>query len=90
MKLLQNSFRILAASLQGTPATVSEKQSTRLIQAASKLEMTLLEPAQIAERGYQVKEGSIPVLRKATPATGQNLVDLYDLETQCVKMELPK
>lgn len=90
MKQLQISFRVLAAGLQGTPATVSEKQSAPLLQAAGKLDMMLLEPAQITERGYRIKEGSTPVLRKRTPASAGELVDLYDLETQCVEMESSK
>ncbi|MBU0620491.1 MAG: ATP-binding cassette domain-containing protein [Gammaproteobacteria bacterium] len=87
IRILSSSLTIVARGLNGSPVVVSNKESARIIKAASHIGMSLLTPEQVAEQGYRIPEGAIPVLKKKTADSGEE-IGLYDLEIQCQKTEL--
>ncbi len=87
IKLLNGSLKILKAGLSGAPESIPARDGARLLQAATQIGMTLLPPDEIAERGYRVREGETPVLKRRIAGTKKD-EELYDLETQCEKQEL--
>ena len=75
------------AGLNGKPPTVSAKEGGRLIETAEQIGMTLLTMEQIEERGYCLRKGALPLLKRRLAAAGKE-EELYDLESQCDKRGL--
>ena len=87
MKQFNRAFRALQLGLRGTPSTVSERESRWMTQVASQIGMQLMTLDQIRKLGYQVKNDLTPVLLKKEMADEMQSVGLYDLGTQCTRVE---
>jgi len=87
----QEALDTLEKGMKGEPVTVDHEKGIRVIQLARQAGKELLGTGQIAKLGYQPKPGATPVLRKYHPAPNETQhVDLYDLHSQCVKVESAK
>lgn len=78
---------LLDEGMAGRPASVNHEEGVRVIQEANQQGMQLFALGQIAQLGYNLKPGSIPMLRKYYPAPHNKHLDLYDVKSQCVKVE---
>ncbi len=77
----------LEQGTRGMPAAVDHEEGVRIIQEANQQGMQLVGVGQIAQLGHKLKLDAIPMLRKYYPAPHNKHLDLYDLKSQCVKME---
>ncbi len=86
----KKSLEKLEAGFSGTPLSLPEVESKRIINHAKRFGMELLPSDKISERGYTLKQGAIPVLRKNPSDPDQQPLDFYDTGSQCVKPETDK
>jgi len=86
-KRRQDTLDTLRKGLDGDPETVSYEEGVRIVHFAKKQGMDLVVVGHIARRGYQLRPGAIPVLRRWRPDPYENeKADIYDLNRQCVKV----
>ena len=88
IKMIQNSLAALSAGLKGAPITAKEKEIPRLSPVAKYVGIDLANNKEIYDRGYQLREGVIPILQ-THGANGQK-VEYFDLNTQCVRSDPPR
>jgi len=81
---------MLEKGMNGEPATVDHEEGKLVIQLALQSGKQLLSVGQIAKLGYRLKQDAMPVLRKYFHAPHEKHIDLYDLDSQCVKVESDK
>lgn len=88
-KILQTqaAFDMIEKGLKGEPATVDHEEGLRVIQAARQLGRELVGLGHVAKIGYRLKQGATPILKKYFPAPNDKYFDLYDLHSQCEKVE---
>lgn len=86
----QAALEMLEKGMNGEPATVGHEEGLRVIQIARQSGKELVGIGQIIKLGYQLKPGAIPVLRKYFPVPYEKHIDLYELHSQCVKVESVK
>jgi capsular polysaccharide transport system ATP-binding protein len=79
---------ILEKGMNGNPAKVDDEEGINIIQVAKQIGMQLVGGNQIAKLGYQLRPNATPMLQKYVPAPHNKHVDLYDLQSQCVKVEI--
>lgn len=77
---------ILQKGIDGVPELVNDEEGRDLIRCAKKMGMELLSIHKIKDRGYQLKPGVDPVLKKYRPNQNYDYIELYDLKSQCVKL----
>lgn len=77
----------LQMGLNGEPVTLDKEAAQQVIIQARKKGMVLLPRWQILKRGYRLKKGTIPLLWRYRPDSTDDAVDLYDLNSQCEKVE---
>ncbi len=82
----QRALALIEQGKNGSPKQVDHEEGSRIIRAAYLAGVELVGLNQIAKRGYQLKPGATPVLRKFVPERNQH-ADIFDLHTQCVKVE---
>lgn len=80
---------ILEKGMNGAPEKIDHEEGTRIIQVAKQVGMTLVGAGQITNLGYRLKPNAIPLLLKYMPPRDK-YIDLYDLNSQCVKVESSK
>ena len=78
---------LLEQGMAGEPAAVDHEEGVRVIQEANQQGMQLVGLGQLAQLGCNLKPGAIPMLKKYYPAPHNKHLDLYDLKSQCVKVE---
>lgn len=83
----QSALNALEKGFQGMPLTVDHEEGTRIMQEARQLGMQLFIAGQIAQQGYALKAGARPLLRKYFAAPHNKHLELYDLLSQCEKVE---
>jgi capsular polysaccharide transport system ATP-binding protein len=83
----QATLLILEKGMNGEAEEVDHAEGERIQKEANQLGMQLVGAGQIDKLGYKLKPGSTPALRKYFPAPHNKYIDLYDLHSQCVKME---
>lgn len=82
---------ILEKGMNGAPEKVDHEEGIRIMQAVKQFGMTLLGAGQLANLGYIPKLGAIPVFIKYRPVPdNKEHVNIYDMNTQCVKVESTK
>ena len=81
--------QVLESGLAGEPLTINAEQTKVLIQGAKHLGVVLLSKGQIQKRGYRLKEGVKPIVKRYLPPPADRNVKLFDLKSQCVKVEFP-
>lgn len=86
----QAALDILEKGMNGEPETVEHEEGMRVIEVAMQTGKELVGKGYIAKLGYELKQDAIPVLRKYFPAPHEKYFDLYDLNSQCVKVESDK
>jgi capsular polysaccharide transport system ATP-binding protein len=84
------ALSILEKGMAGTPEKVDHEEGARIIQIAKQVGVELVGPVYLAKLGYQLKPNAIPMLKKLTPPPQNIYIDLYDLHSQCVKVEIDK
>lgn len=84
---LRRSLGVLQKGLMGEPAILDPKAAKRVIAQAKHVGMMLLSEQQIVSRGYRLKIGAIPLLKRRSLQSLDQTIDLYDLNSQCVKVE---
>ena len=90
MKRFQTTIAVLQKGFGGQPATVGHERGRQVVKQARQFGVTLMSSRQIGEGGYRIKENAIPVLKKHPQGDDDQVIDLYDLQSQCVKMESAK
>jgi len=85
IKTMQNSMTILSKGLAGAPFSVGNNQISRLKKHAEYVGLELLTMQQITERGYQVKQGMVPIMRGGK--IGPQNEEYFDINTQCKKSD---
>lgn len=86
LRRFQSAFRILERGFKGHPLTVEHEEGRQLAHQAFQIGILLLPLVEITQRGYGLRRNTVPALRRYTP-DGQECVDLYDINSQCVKVE---
>jgi hypothetical protein len=80
------ALTILDRGIKGSPEKVDHEEGLRIMQVAKQIGMELVGPVQIAKLGYSLKPNATPMIRKYRPLYN-NYVNLYDLNSQCEKVE---
>jgi capsular polysaccharide transport system ATP-binding protein len=80
---IRRSLGTLEAGLKGETVLLGEKECELVIAHAKRIGMTLLGLGQIKKRGYILKAGSKPILRKIDSDTKQVMLDFFDIGSQC-------
>ncbi len=78
---------LLEEGIRGDPATVDHEEGLRIYMEANQQGMQLVGLGQMAQLGHKLKPGAIPILNKFYPAPHNKYLGLYDLKSQCVKVE---
>lgn len=81
LRRVRASLDCLEAGLNGQLQVLGKPELTRTIQHAKRLGFELLTAEQIAERGRQLKEGAIPIL-KLDSAQGSTATEYYEFSSQ--------
>lgn len=84
---LQRAIHVLHQGINGQPVTTDEETANRIIHQAKRVGMVLLPEETIAQQGYRLKEGTIPLLKSISSQIPDTTIDLYDLNSQCVKVD---
>ena len=84
------ALEILEKGRQGTPVTVEPEVSLRIIRVLKREGVELLGTRQIINRGYRIKPDQTPMLKRQISASNSKHIDLYDLRSQCEKIESAK
>lgn len=87
MNGVQMALNVLQKGMKGDPVTLDEEMAARVSHRAKRIGMHLLSERQLIKRGFQIKDGAIPLLRKYTAHSMGHVLDLYDINSQCVKVE---
>jgi hypothetical protein len=83
---MQKAVAVLQQGLGGQPVLMDEETAQRVIKQAARIGIGLASSRQIEESGRKLKEGAIPMLKVRMKSVNR-AVSLYDLHTQCVKLE---
>ncbi len=83
----QTALAALEEGRMGKPQLVDHEEGLRTIQEARTLGMQLVGIWQLAQLKYKLKPDVTPMLSKFFPAPHNKYIDLYDLHSQCVKVE---
>jgi len=67
----------------GEPATVTFQEGKKLMLLAEKEGIVLLGRKQISQKGYRIKPGELPVIRRFHRPLAKQPVELFDLNRQC-------
>lgn len=86
----QAALAALEEGRRGKSLMVDHEEGGRIIQEARQLGMQLVVLGQLAQLGYELKPDVTPMLSKFFPAPHNKHIDLYDLHSQCVKVESAK
>ena len=86
----QSALAALEEGRRGKPLMVDHEEGGRILLEARQLGMQLLGIGQLAQLGYKLKPDVTPILSKLSPASLNKYIDLYDLQSQCVKVESAK
>jgi len=89
-KQRQSAILALESGMKGAPVIVDHEEGLRVMQEARQLGMQLAIGANIAAQGYKLKLGMNPMLKKYFPSPHNKHIDLYDLNSQCEKVEKAK
>lgn len=84
LAMFSTSLDILARGIDGMPMEIKKGEAKRIVRHASKIGLKLLAEDAIMAKGFRVEKNAGPIL---LVSDGKQRVPLYDLHTQCVKVE---
>lgn len=91
-KLLQQrtAMDALEKGMRGAPVSVSHEEGLLVMQEARQQGMQLFTQGQITQSGYKIKPESKPIVKKYFAAPHNKHLELFDLNSQCEKVENTK
>lgn len=85
------AIAILEKGMNGDPELVDFEQGNIIVRVARKIGIELVGAGQLAKLGYKPKPDAIPMLKRYHPAPNNKIhANIYDLHSQCVKMDIIK
>lgn len=87
IKRFQGIFSLLSRGLSGDTVHVNFQSLPGYVKHASFVAMKLMSADDVRSQGFAVKPGVVPLLRAIDPAQGGRIIELYDLNSQCVKID---
>ncbi|MBU0688973.1 MAG: ABC transporter ATP-binding protein [Gammaproteobacteria bacterium] len=86
-KKKQEAMALLNKGRSGYPVTIEDDAWRSMLRIAKREGIVLAGAGQLKKLGYRIKPNQMPILRKKLTATSSKIVDLYDLHTQCERLQ---